>query len=365
MARVEITDEESAEAWLKEQPHQIRIWFAVRCALRAVPGLQAEPDETFDRLVFVSFRALLISTAAATCPAAEIREFGVDSAAAAAAAAAAAHTSAFTATHSAAFTACSADSAVYSAADSATYSASAAFSVSYSGLAEHATYSATSADTEHPGTWPFLWPKKQMPDGFDMLWPELKSRLNTDPEKWAFWLEWYEAILEGKPLDWDLTRRIAREVTGAEWASGPEVVARRIEEIRARSELERRIGALEQSRDDTQSTASRLGIGGNNPPEPLGEVQGIAREVTIVWASVDELKTQVRSRTPDKDRVSEIVETLSLGLRAILRWCSHKADLAVDTLIKWGIPVGGAALVANPELLKAVIEAARNWLSFL
>ncbi|MEO9782024.1 hypothetical protein [Sedimentitalea sp.] len=75
MGKVEITDQESAKAWLEDQTHQTQIWFASRCALRAVPGLQKEPDETFDHLAFASFRALLISGAAGTCPAPEISAF--------------------------------------------------------------------------------------------------------------------------------------------------------------------------------------------------------------------------------------------------------------------------------------------------
>ncbi len=70
---VEITDRESAKAWLETQDHQTQVWFAARCALRALPGLRI-PGMMRRKagLAFASLRAILISAAAATCPAAEM-----------------------------------------------------------------------------------------------------------------------------------------------------------------------------------------------------------------------------------------------------------------------------------------------------
>ncbi|WP_299962999.1 hypothetical protein [uncultured Roseobacter sp.] len=56
--------------------------------------------------------------------------------------------------------------------------------------------------------------------------------MKKDPVDWSFWSEWYEAILSGTPLPWDLTQRIAFEVTAEEWDAGQVKVAERIQEIR-------------------------------------------------------------------------------------------------------------------------------------
>lgn len=49
---------------------------------------------------------------------------------------------------------------------------------------------------------------------------------------WSFWREWYNGFLAGKPVDWELQRRIAL-IDDAVWQSGPEAVAAEIERIKA------------------------------------------------------------------------------------------------------------------------------------
>jgi hypothetical protein len=52
--RVEITDQTSAKAWLETQDHQTQVWFAARCALRALPGLGTWGDATKSGLAIIS-----------------------------------------------------------------------------------------------------------------------------------------------------------------------------------------------------------------------------------------------------------------------------------------------------------------------
>lgn len=85
-----------------------------------------------------------------------------------------------------------------------------------------------------------------MPYGLKEGWNRLRAHLSADPETWGFWLEWYEAILDGNPLPWELSFRIATTLTDADWDAGPAHVAGRIEEIRADWEAE-----LARSRPDS------------------------------------------------------------------------------------------------------------------
>ncbi|WP_260093340.1 hypothetical protein [Phaeobacter inhibens] len=48
---------------------------------------------------------------------------------------------------------------------------------------------------------------------------------------WSFWREWYQGFLDGKPLDWELQRRVAL-IDDAIWDAGPEAVATEIERIK-------------------------------------------------------------------------------------------------------------------------------------
>lgn len=55
---------------------------------------------------------------------------------------------------------------------------------------------------------------------------------HADPGAFDYWREWYQGFLDGKPLDWELQRRVAL-IRGEDWEKGPAHVAEKIEEIKA------------------------------------------------------------------------------------------------------------------------------------
>ncbi len=186
--------------------------------------------------------------------------------------------------------------------------------------------------------------------------------LQNKGKTWSFWLEWYQGFLDGKPLNWELQRRVAL-IDGSTWEAGPEAVSGEIEKIRAQLNLEQRIDELETELH--LATVDRHGVGGNMPPEPLEEAQ-IARELVIIWQPVKFLKEEVAKDDPDPTRLQVIIDTMVTALKKGLAWCLNKGDLIVDTTIKWAVPAGGTSYLAlNPEKLSAAIEAAKKLLGVL
>lgn len=180
-------------------------------------------------------------------------------------------------------------------------------------------------------------------------------------EAWSFWREWYQGFLEGKPLDWDLQREVAL-IPNEDWEKGPEHIAGIIAEIRARFELNKRIGELEEELRVTAQ--SRHEIGGNFPPEPLDEARVATKELLIIWEPLQSLKEEAEAEAPDKGKIRKAIEALGRALKAGFAWCASKADLAVDTVIKWAVPAaGGGYLALNPDKITAVLEVAKTWLS--
>jgi hypothetical protein len=208
----------------------------------------------------------------------------------------------------------------------------------------------------------------------EKLWRDLTSEDQADApkffENWhewagkngAFWREWYQGFLDGKPLDWELQRHVA-QIDDAIWEAGPEAVADEIEKIRARFDLNEHIVELEA--DLRRATVSRHGIGGNMPPEMLNDAP-IAQELVIVWQPLEELKDEITEEDPDPTRMQVIIEALVTALKTGLAWCLRKGDLIVDTVIKWAIPAAGTGYFAlHPEKIEAVIDAAKRLLSVL
>lgn len=208
----------------------------------------------------------------------------------------------------------------------------------------------------------------------EKLWRDVTSEDQTDAHRFfdnwhewagtngAFWREWYQGFLDGKPLDWELQRNVAL-IDDAIWEAGLEAVADEINRIRAKFDLNKHIGELEA--DLRRATVSRHGIGGNRPPERLNDAP-IAQELVIVWQPLKDLKDEIAEDDPDPTRMQVIIEALVTALKTGLAWCLRKGDLIVDTAIKWAIPAGGTGYFAlRPEKLEAVIEAARRLLSVL
>ncbi len=179
-----------------------------------------------------------------------------------------------------------------------------------------------------------------------------------ESETWSFWRDWYRSLLDGKALDWNLQFRVAR-IDDQIWNAGPEAVAREI----ARIQTEIALTDLPQAH--IGKVTSRHGVGGNNPPEEIEDVQALTTSITLIWDAAAGIKEEVASDAPDQDRVAACLQALKTGLVAIVKWCGRKVDLTVDTLIKWGIPSGGAYLVTQPEKVEALIKAVEEWLKFL
>ncbi|MBW4707122.1 hypothetical protein KX928_04915 [Roseobacter sp. YSTF-M11] len=111
------------------------------------------------------------------------------------------------------------------------------------GQNDRVVYLFSQKDSYAPLAWVPLWMDQSQPAEMAEYWEKLKAQFDADAADWSFWIEWYERILLGDPMPWDLVHRIAMEVADAEWDAGPATVARRIKEIRLnwRTETSRRL----------------------------------------------------------------------------------------------------------------------------
>jgi hypothetical protein len=207
-----------------------------------------------------------------------------------------------------------------------------------------------------------LWPDGE-PNGVRQRLADLWARLG-DAEAFAFWRDWYEGYLNGRPLDWDLQLAVAG-IPDADWERGPAHLARCIEERRARLGLRAAVAAAEA--DLRRSGASRFGIGGNHPPEPIGDAGAeVPDALVFVSEPLRRLRDETDAPEPDADRVRSAIDQLKAALARGLAWIGGKIDLAIDTTIKWGIPaVGGGFFALNPDRLEAVVRAAETWITYL
>jgi hypothetical protein len=210
---------------------------------------------------------------------------------------------------------------------------------------------------------PALWPNSTRQDVHDVTSRRIESK--HPPVSQGFWKRWHASYLAGAPLDWDLQRRVALIPDGT-WQSGPDAVAEAIARIEALFAVETALAELAKERAEVRAVRDRLGIGGNGAPAEYRLEPEIQRATTIIWAAVDDIQEQVQAETPDKAVIERALGALRSGLGVLLKWCGRKADLAVDSVIKWGAPATAAGYAdLNPDKMSALVKAVENWLPFL
>jgi hypothetical protein len=228
---------------------------------------------------------------------------------------------------------------------------------------KHASKLAT-ADIASPREWPPLWGSGRRPANILDDYSNLDEFFDSDPSVWGFWQRWFKAIHDGEPLPWELSRLVALTLSDQDWQSGAAHVAREIEKVEALFSVRQSLSDL--ATDRAASTAgNRLGIGGNNPPLELELPAAVQKSHTIIWAAVDEIEQQAEAEKPDKSKVSAALEKLNGAFGTCIVWAGQKADLAVDTTIKWSIPTAGGYFCFNASKFQALIEAVKNWLAIL
>lgn len=378
---VDITDIESANAWMAKQTPQIQLWFVSRCALRKLPLLvtpeNSKDKAIVDQFVLAVFRANLLASVACTLPEAEwlglqeqsqsVAEFcrnaenGADSVA---------------------LLGNSQDDLIETAQNVANFILKSAEkpvnrnskhkphlqhqllsnnlrrSFGFPELVEQAN-----RDANEPLVWPPLWHAHPIPDDIEKLWERLATALENSPKEWEFWHLWYNGILVGEPLDWELQREVAL-LPGEDWEQGPAHIAKLIEGIREKHRLKARIAELEEALE--AASISRFGVGGNNPPEPIENAPEISKEYILLWEPLQELKAETDADVPDRRRIGKAVETLQKILMSCTRWAGKKLDHGVTAFIKGvGYTVAPALVVwifDNRDKISKVIETAKAWL---
>lgn len=191
----------------------------------------------------------------------------------------------------------------------------------------------------------------------------LRDKPDGGANPWSFWSRWYDRAMAGDPLPRDLQREVAL-IPDRIWKQGPEAVAERIVEIEARYDVKQAIQALERD-TDFRSMTSRLGIGGNAPPEPIEMPADPTQSVTIIWAAVDEIAEEVEKNSPDKARIEAALRLLRKGLGVCAAWVGRKLDLALNVSITTGVGTTIAAAMAGPDKVQALIQAVEKWLPHL
>jgi len=212
MAFITLIDNENAvRKWLETAPDQVRIWFAVRCGLRVLPALASERLDDTEAQVWPAFRILFFASLAAKTEISlellhsRLKGSGtgipVDLYIAGGSNRVAA-----------------ADGINPTAGFLSQPSAHEAWSsytstiTSHDGREQreelhHALRPAMLHDAQNKRHWGPLWPDQVIAVPFDRYWETALRVLAGKEDVWGFWLKWYQALLDGQPMDGKLQKK--------------------------------------------------------------------------------------------------------------------------------------------------------------
>lgn len=235
---------EQLNDWLQTQDLKMIRTIASRAALRSLPSLIAESGQNLGmvpswQLLLNSIRALLTVAVASNCSEESVSQvegiaeklahlpimnIGIH----------AAVTSCAHAVHSAARSARTTFDCTQSTIETAT-AAKDAFAERGEASLRAVFIDAENGKSSQPLTLYHrsLWQGAQRADAANIgktKKTEFETLASNEPS-WSFWREWYQGFLDGKPLDWELQRRVAL-IDDAIWDAGLEAVAKEIEKIR-------------------------------------------------------------------------------------------------------------------------------------
>ena len=388
MEQDEIKDQESLMGWLKVQSRTDAVAIYHRSALRVASIWFAAMDEPWAREGKLTslpvLRHLLTSGVAAVNPTSEIKAaasaFSIsfplsdsDSTAYASASASAFAASAFAA--NASFSPSSPGGAVFDLAVTAAERYANASSDFWEQFRKDARCLQHGDDLLSLPLWSIPqpdWFKRADADG-RAIWA------NDDLAVWSFWTRWWDGVLSGKQINWDLQRAIAL-IPDADWQQGPAHIAAiiaRLEEqfdLRAQiAELRANLRAAEtQAVSNSASTAHRSH---NHPPELVETPVAIRRELTVVYAALDDAEAELAKPNPDNSVLKRAGLAILSAAKAITLYCASLTDTVLkkaaeevgSTGAKWAIRASVAYYGLQTEPLqflgKALVDFAKKaWL---
>jgi uncharacterized protein (DUF1697 family) len=188
-------------------------------------------------------------------------------------------------------------------------------------------------------------------------------------EIWSFWLRWWDGVVSGRPLPWDLQEKVAL-IPDEVWDQGAEAVAAEIARIEEQFRLQHEVARLNEelavARADIVALTNR---GHNNPPELLHPVGEIERHANEIGAALNEAEAELARAAPRAavlNRVGRVL--LSISAKS-LAYCASLGDAvlkkAAEELGSSGAKaLIGAGLVGWVSHLEAVQELARALRAF-
>ena len=356
----EIKGRDALRRWLYAQSHEVAVAIAHRAAMRVAPSfwfVASRGHGESDLTALATTRSLLTSGVAAACPTPEVKaaagaSSSVDTASADASADAAAFAAIAAARSAATYSPGAAADAAAFAATAATARAFATRVVAAGAAADTAAWNAVRYDASilnslETGRAIFALPlRSEAANPLDDDWGTVRAAWSAAGPGWQFWIDWYEAALEGRPLlgdwdrHWDLLTEIAL-IPDADWTAGPDRLNALIELIVEKHRLKAEAARLRAELVRHEAAFASVAHRSHNQPPELVEVP-IVHQYRVAIGALAEVEEELAKPSPSPSRLVRVAETLRDWAGKTLMYCAKLGDAALMELAK------GVGKVAAP-----------------
>lgn len=202
-----------------------------------------------------------------------------------------------------------------------------------------------------------LW-AKDTPEVFAEADTRTREIWSRDPETWDFWLRWWDGVLSGNQLDWDLQKAVALEIPEEAW-SNPKTVAAHIRLIEEREGLRRENARLKAMLVDVElsTTAGAEQRGHNNPPELIELPTEVQSALSEIDEQLDIAATELKAPRPSGARLKKVGAVLKASAKVVLAYMGRKLDALTDATVK------SIGAVVSPSLFAWLSGV--NWEHFI
>ncbi len=190
----------------------------------------------------------------------------------------------------------------------------------------------------------------------------------------AFWIDWYQRALDGRPQNWPLLRDVAL-IDNALWQAGGDELDREISRIAERYRLLEEVYGLKAELAKVRAADAALAHRGHNhPPELISsDASELAGAVDALSIKLDDAEQELERKQPSPSQLQSIGRAIKGLASAFLRYCggfTHKtlqasADELGKSLGKWAGPALGFYLASQSpkiiELADALIRLAGKY----
>lgn len=156
-------------------------------------------------------------------------------------------------------------------------------------------------------------------------------------DDWDFWVRWWDGVIAGKPLPWDLQTKVAL-IPDEDWQKGPAHIAeviRGIEELYGLGQTAKVLKAdfPKEILPSISGGASLAHRAHNQPPELVETPEQLQNSLRHIWAAIDAADRELEKPKPDRKLLRSIGERLVALITASTLYIAGLADSFIQAAV--------------------------------